>query len=81
MPALSTSLYVTACLFGTLHGEPRATCKEFQVARFESIATCTVAAPTKVEEWLLKMHTVGIDTQVVGFRCGPTEAEKDGDDT
>ncbi len=77
--ALGFSLFVNACLDGSLHGKPMKICQEHPIRHYLTAEQCTAAVKGgTVTDWITMMHVVGIDVEVKTYRCGPTEA--DGDD-
>jgi hypothetical protein len=82
--ALAISLWVTACLDGTLHGEPKMICKEFHVRTFageRAVDQCAAARKTAVDEWLAELAQFRLYPHIPAVRCGPAGVgETDGDD-
>jgi hypothetical protein len=76
--ALAISLFATICIDGTLHGQPKTICHEFQIRHYDTIDACEKARKTAVDEWLAGI--VFIQPHLVGERCGPAEADMNGDD-
>jgi hypothetical protein len=69
------SLFVMACISGTLHGVPHDACREFQIRHYDTAAACYRAPRKAVDEWLNGLRRIGIEPRVPGYRCGPTEKE------
>lgn len=74
--ALAIGLFATICIDGTLHGEPKTLCREFQINHYPSVETCNLARRANVDEWLKSVAF--LSPHLVAERCGP--AEKDDDD-
>lgn len=70
-------LFITACIDGTLHGEPKTLCHEFQTRQYTTVTQCEAARDGVVPDWIKDMARVGIDVHVIAVRCGPAEAEGD----
>jgi hypothetical protein len=76
--ALAVSLWVSACIDGTLHGQPKRLCHEFQIRSYPTMQACAEARDKAAKEWLDGMAPFGLDLHLMSSRCGPAEA--DGDD-
>lgn len=72
------SLWVNACIDGTLHGEPKTLCHEFQIRSYPTVEACEKTHEQSVSEWLNGMLRINIPLHLLGARCGP--AEQEGDD-
>jgi hypothetical protein len=76
--ALAFSLFVTACIDGTLHGDPQTVCHEFQIRSYPTLAECESARKATVDDWMAGL--AWLSPHLAGERCGPAEPEGDGDD-
>ena len=76
---LAFSLFATICINGTLHGESKTLCNEFQISHFASVEDCNKAVERgEVSDWL---KSVGFLTpRLMNSRCGPREKDSAGDD-
>jgi hypothetical protein len=79
LAALAVSLWVNACIDGTLHGEPTTICRELQIRAYPDVAACEKAHDKAVDEWLNGLKPYGIDLHLLGSRCGPA-GRGEGDD-
>lgn len=78
--ALAISLWITACIDGTLHGAPTMLCHEFQIRHYageKAAEKCNAAVRegSAVDEWLASMKPYNIFPHVAALRCGPAEAD------
>jgi hypothetical protein len=73
--ALAFSLFVTACIDGTLHGEPKTLCHEFQIRSYSSMDECERARKDAVNGWMAGL--AWLSPHLAAERCGPAEAEGD----
>jgi hypothetical protein len=76
--ALAVSLFATICIDGTLHGEPKTLCHEFQLRNYSTIEACEGGRKAAVDDWLEGIAF--LQPHLVSERCGPAEPEGDGDD-
>ena len=78
--AAGISLFVTGCIDGTLHGEPKTLCREFQIRHYDTVETCSKAEPQAIKDFLEGLKPYGLGgVRVAGSRCGPPE-QAEGDD-
>ena len=80
MTGLGISLFATACISGTLHGVPTDLCREFQIRHYETLNACEAAHDKAIAAWLDGMKPFRLDLRLAGSRCGPAEADQDGND-
>lgn len=78
--AAGLSLWVTACIDGTLHGQPKTLCNEFQIRSYPSVGLCEKASHKAVDEWLAALAPYQLDLHVIAVRCGPADTSEGGDD-
>ena len=71
------SLWVNACIDGTLHGQPKMLCREFQIRAYGTVEACEKAHDKAVEDWLDGLKPFDLSLHVAGSHCGPAEAEGD----
>ena len=68
------SLWVNACLLGTLHGVPRQICREFQIRHFDTVEACLASNPPReAEKWLKTLERYNLHMTLTQVRCGPAE--------
>lgn len=75
--AVVVSLFITACINGTVHGAPKTLCHEFQIRSYPSIEACNAAHEDAVADWIDGMKLYNLALRVAGSRCGPAEHEED----
>ena len=73
--ALAVSLFVTACIDGTLHGQPKTICHEFQIRSYASVEACESARKAAADEFIAGLAWLA--PHLAGERCGPAEPEGD----
>jgi hypothetical protein len=71
------AVLVTACLQGTLHGQPKNLCREFAIRSYSNVAECSAHMQESADEWLRGIKQVGIEPKIAAVRCAPAEAEGD----
>lgn len=72
------ALYITACLAGTLHGEPHSACREFEFHHsFPTVEKCVDSQGAISSDWLDGLKTVmpDADIRITALRCAPATAE------
>ena len=68
----AVSLWVSACIDGTLHGVPKSLCHEFQVQHFDSIEACEKARPiVTAYEFLKSLERFNIPARLAGGPLRP----------
>jgi hypothetical protein len=75
--ALTASLFATICIDGTLHGQPKTICHEFQIKSYESADTCERHRKVDIATWL--EGVAFLMPHLTGERCGSAESEGDDD--
>jgi len=79
--ALGISLWATACIDGSLHGQPNSVCREVQVRTYPSVEICDALHETALASWLKGLRPYGLSLRLIASRCGPATPESgDGDD-
>jgi hypothetical protein len=76
-PAAAISLWILACLHGTLHGKPADACRWLQIRSYPYVEMCNPHHNEAIREWIAGIHGISVPAFVEGWRCAPAERDQD----